>query len=143
MFFFGDLNYSISMNCDRTRYSREEHWRSMLHCDELRREMELGNVFAGYREGGIMFGPTCKFVVGSNEWDMSGKDPAWCDRILWKGDRAKAVAYQSMMGNLLSTHKPVYGRFEIHNDLLVPFANGNSRVMHIMSYSNVCLSLYV
>ena len=55
------------------------------------------------------------YSVGTNTWDSSSKKrcPAWCDRILWKGEEVKQLSY-SMHSNILpSDHKPVSALFNV------------------------------
>lgn len=81
--------------------------------DQLYHEMQCKRVFNHYNEGIIRFRPTYKYDPGTDNWDSSEKNraPAWCDRVLWKGERIEQLTYESVMRLQLSDHKPVYAIF--------------------------------
>lgn len=66
-------------------------------------------------ENNISFPPTYKYFIDSDNYDISKKQPSWCDRILYKNSKnIKQLRYDRINVNC-SDHKPVYGYFEINS----------------------------
>jgi len=74
--------------------------------------MGRGYAFSFYDESRITFNPTYKFDVGTDNYDTSEKQriPAWCDRILRKGNNLRQTSYNSAPLRF-SDHKPIYATF--------------------------------
>lgn len=106
------MNYRIIETQGRTQFD-EENYLELLKMDQLYHEMHYKRVFNHYNEGIIRFRPTYKYDPGTDNWDSSEKNraPAWCDRVLWKGERIDQLTYESVMRLQLSDHKPVYAIF--------------------------------
>lgn len=119
IFMFGDLNYRINpltMDPDRAKLLIEnEKFPQILEHDQLKDQMKLGNVFQGFTEGSLNFRPTYKYDTGTDNWDSSEKNrsPAWCDRILYKGQEISQVDYLSQSQYKLSDHKPISSAFDV------------------------------
>jgi phosphatidylinositol-bisphosphatase len=117
VFVFGDMNYRINpsaMEADKAKgLIEKEKYSLILEHDQLRDQMKLGNVFQGFTEGNLSFRPTYKYDTGTDNWDSSEKNrsPAWCDRILYKGNEVTQVDYTSQAQYKLSDHKPVSSYF--------------------------------
>uniref|UniRef100_A0A1B6EGW5 Rho-GAP domain-containing protein n=1 Tax=Clastoptera arizonana TaxID=38151 RepID=A0A1B6EGW5_9HEMI len=115
VYWLGDLNYRITELDPKIvkELVDKNNYKPVLEYDQLRQQHRVLNVFAGYQEGEITFRPTYKYDPGSDEWDSSEKNraPAWCDRVLWKGDSIKQVAYRSHPMLRISDHKPVSSVF--------------------------------
>ncbi|XP_066327149.1 type IV inositol polyphosphate 5-phosphatase 9-like [Miscanthus floridulus] len=119
----GDLNYRIAM--DTTTLVRTRKWSMLLENDELLLELSKGRRFDGWHEGLVTFAPTYKYHRNSDKfyWCADGADrgrhrnskqhraPAWCDRILWRGDGMMQTRYESCGGYRLSDHRPVRAVF--------------------------------
>lgn len=75
--------------------------------------MVHGKTFPFYREARIKFMPTYKYDVGTDEYDSSDKAriPAWCDRILTKGNNLRQTRYDTAPLRF-SDHRPVYATFQ-------------------------------
>ncbi|PKI66946.1 hypothetical protein CRG98_012709 [Punica granatum] len=93
--FFGDFNYRLDgISYDEARdFISQRCFDWLREKDQLRGEMEAGNVFQGMREAIIKFPPTYKFerhLAGLAGYDSGEKKriPAWCDRILYRDSRS-------------------------------------------------------
>lgn len=114
----GDLNYRLaSINEDTYELLRRKDWQALLEKDQLRIEQKAGRVFDGWKEGQIYFAPTYKYLANSDHYVVQTsspkrkrRTPAWCDRILWKGEGLKQVCY-ARGESRFSDHRPVYSLF--------------------------------
>jgi hypothetical protein len=75
--------------------------------------MVAGLAFPHYSESRITFLPTYKYDVGTDTYDTSEKAriPAWCDRVLRKGDNIRQINYDAAPLRF-SDHRPVYATFQ-------------------------------
>lgn len=111
---FGDFNYRIGISNERARSLIDQHDLSTLYDnDQLNIQMVHGRSFSHFSETVPKFLPTYKFNIGSDEYDTSEKAriPAWCDRILTRGDNLRQLYYESAPLRF-SDHRPVWGLFE-------------------------------
>ncbi|XP_038998240.1 type II inositol polyphosphate 5-phosphatase 15-like isoform X2 [Hibiscus syriacus] len=132
--FLGDFNYRLDdVSYDEARdFISQRSFDWLRERDQLRTEMEAGNVFQGMREAAITFAPTYKFdkhVAGLSGYDSGEKKriPAWCDRILYRDSRqtlgsecslecpvvSSVSQYESCMDVTDSDHKPVICIFSV------------------------------
>lgn len=116
IYWLGDLNYRITeMDVTRAKhYILAGDYTPVLALDQLGQQRELGRVFQEFQEAEIKFKPTYKYDPGTDNWDSSekGRAPAWCDRILWKGDAITSLDYRSHHELKISDHKPVSAIFD-------------------------------
>ncbi|KAJ1261266.1 hypothetical protein BS78_09G015700 [Paspalum vaginatum] len=124
----GDLNYRLAAGNGGARELVErKDWEALLERDQLRAEQSAGRVFAGWEEGRIRFPPTYKYVAESDAYAINDDDcsssgsgggsrpreknkkkrtPAWCDRILWRGEGMQQHWY-ARGESRFSDHRPV------------------------------------
>ncbi|KAK7245239.1 hypothetical protein RIF29_40074 [Crotalaria pallida] len=120
----GDLNYRLAAGYDDTHeLLKKNNWQALLEKDQLRIEQRAGRVFKGWNEGGIDFAPTYKYLANSDNYvaqtsksKEKRRTPAWCDRILWKGEDLKQMWYVRGESKF-SDHRPVYSLFSVQVDL--------------------------
>ncbi|KAI9848726.1 MAG: inositol polyphosphate 5-phosphatase [Sclerophora amabilis] len=109
----GDFNYRIGLSDEKVRkLIRMGDLDTLYTNDQLNLQMVAGLTFPFYSEARIMFMPTYKYNLGSDTYDTSEKSriPAWCDRVLRKGENLRQVNYNTAP-LLFSDHRPVYATF--------------------------------
>lgn len=110
----GDFNYRIGMNNERTRALVDAGDLETLYAnDQLNLQMVHGKTFPFYHEARITFLPTYKYDLGTDDYDSSDKAriPAWCDRILTKGNNLRQINYETAPLKF-SDHRPVWANFQ-------------------------------
>ncbi|CAG8590153.1 2467_t:CDS:1 [Ambispora leptoticha] len=92
LFFFGDLNYRISLEhpthptitlASLVNALRERQHHHLYRYDQLSIARTKGTTLHGFEEGQLSFAPTYKFHLGSSEYNTKLRIPGWCDRILY------------------------------------------------------------
>ncbi|KAH9850742.1 DNase I-like protein [Lenzites betulinus] len=108
-----DTNYRIDLDNERVRtLASMDDFDALLAADQLRRAMDERAVFEGYQEGPLLFRPTYKYDLGTDNYDTSEKMrvPAWTDRILFKGNNLDLAVY-SRAELRCSDHRAVFAIF--------------------------------
>jgi len=75
-----DTNYRIDLdNASVRAYAEDDALDMLLAADQLSYAMTTGTAFSGYIEGQILFRPTYRYDVGTDNYDTSEKmrTPAW------------------------------------------------------------------
>ncbi|CAO2177798.1 unnamed protein product [Urochloa humidicola] len=121
----GDLNYRIALSyADTKKLLMENNWDALFEKDQLKIERDSGRVFKGWSEGKIYFAPTYKYSFNSDVYagetatsKKKMRTPAWCDRILWRGDGIMQLSYYRGESRF-SDHRPVCGTFVVEVEVL-------------------------
>ncbi|KAF0693475.1 Aste57867_15572 [Aphanomyces stellatus] len=130
-FWFGDMNYRISLGyTDPKEMSKEDHW-SAVHAlvqakdygklfenDQLQHQMHANKVLSGWTTIPCNFPPTFKRLRGKTDEFTKQRTPSWCDRVLWKSlpgfeKNLRLIEYNCVPSITTSDHKPVFASFEV------------------------------
>ncbi|CAH1421690.1 unnamed protein product [Lactuca virosa] len=120
----GDLNYRLSLSYEDAKILLHNNdWDPLLEKDQLIIEREAGRVFNGWNEGKISFAPTYKYSENSDSYagetvksKKNRRTPAWCDRILWRGDGFEQLSY-GRRESRFSDHRPVCATFSVEVEM--------------------------
>ncbi|CAG7918182.1 unnamed protein product [Penicillium olsonii] len=116
----GDFNYRIGLgNPSVKELIAQRDYHRLYENDQLNLQMVAGKAFQFYSEGPIEFPPTYKYDVGRDNYDTSEKAriPAWCDRVLWRGNNLRQTHYQTA-DLKVSDHRPVWATFDCVIDII-------------------------
>ncbi|KAJ1308885.1 hypothetical protein OPQ81_004572 [Rhizoctonia solani] len=108
-----DTNYRINLDNHEVRYLAVNDQLGVLYeADQLKQAMEAKVAFMGYEEGPILFRPTYRYDLSSDEYDTSEKQriPAWTDRVLYRGTGLDLAVYNRAELKQ-SDHRPIYAIF--------------------------------
>ncbi|KAI8603468.1 Endonuclease/exonuclease/phosphatase, partial [Dissophora ornata] len=86
IFWTGDLNYRLDLSQsdgEIVHAIEQGHLRQLYSHDQLSAQRKTMNVFRGFHEAPLAFPPTYKFKMGSDQYSISKRVPAWTDRVLW------------------------------------------------------------
>ncbi|XP_071607635.1 type II inositol 1,4,5-trisphosphate 5-phosphatase-like [Heliangelus exortis] len=113
----GDLNYRLEdLDVAKVKQLVEEKaFPELWQYDHVAWDESRRGIFEGFTEGELSFQPTYKYDARSDSSETHEKCrvPAWCDRILWKGQNIAQLSYRSHMALKISDHKPVSSVFDI------------------------------
>lgn len=122
----GDLNYRIDTTGRETviKAINAKNYSRLLERDQLlvSKRRTPGFQLRAFHESPITFAPTYKYDVGSDAYDTSVKHraPAWCDRILYRGDgNVKQLEYRRHEIQA-SDHRPVSALFVMRVKKIIP-----------------------
>ncbi|KAJ8086868.1 Inositol-1,4,5-trisphosphate 5-phosphatase 1 [Marasmius tenuissimus] len=117
-----DTNYRINLSNETVRSCAENGvFDTLVAADQLRQVMDAGLAFRDYEEGPLLFRPTYRYDLGTQNYDTSEKMriPAWTDRVLYRG-RSLDLATYSRVELLGSDHRPVYATFRAQIRIVDP-----------------------
>lgn len=118
-FLSGDLNYRIKMSHNDVlnllkNPDKLKAWEKLQQHDQLLRQNSNNPLFKllQFEEAPIRFDPTYKYDPGTDYYDRSEKKriPAWCDRVLYKGNQIKNLYYRRYEARC-SDHRPIAAGF--------------------------------
>ncbi|KZT29277.1 DNase I-like protein [Neolentinus lepideus HHB14362 ss-1] len=108
-----DTNYRVDLDNETARtLALSDNLDALLAADQLKQVMDAKAAFIEFEEGPILFRPTYKYDVGTDNYDSSEKMriPAWTDRILYKGNQLDLTTY-ARAELRSSDHRPVFAVF--------------------------------
>ncbi|KAH7716962.1 Endonuclease/Exonuclease/phosphatase family protein [Aphelenchoides avenae] len=118
-FWVGDLNFRLEGAGSATELiekletmSEAELIKLSQSKDQLKKAMRLGEAFDDWHEPPLTFKPTYRILVNDGNYDAR-RIPAWCDRVLYKGDGIEPKRYFSTPELTLSDHFPVSAVFSL------------------------------
>jgi endonuclease/exonuclease/phosphatase family metal-dependent hydrolase len=117
VFVHGDMNYRIALRRDAVLAALAAGDFEYLRAhDQLLREVRANRAFRlrAFREAPLAFAPTYKYDRRADTYDSSEKRrvPAWCDRVLWRGERVRVRSYGRHEVRA-SDHRPVSAAFDV------------------------------
>ena len=70
IYFFGDMNYRINpCNMNVRELASSGQFKALLEYEQLLQQKGIKRIFHKFHEGDIIFKPTFKYDVDSDEWD--------------------------------------------------------------------------
>ena len=121
VFFFGDLNYRVDESFQKViSIASQGKWTVLHELDQLKKEMNSGRAYFGFREAGVPFFPPTYRWERNKRMFSNKKDqpPSYTDRILIYSrpgceSKVHSIIYGSSQDIMISDHRPVASSFSI------------------------------
>ncbi|KAI9728976.1 MAG: inositol polyphosphate 5-phosphatase [Chrysothrix sp. TS-e1954] len=113
----GDFNYRIGLSHEKAKnLAANRDYERLYENDQLNLQMVAGLTFPHFSEYRLLFPPTYKYDLNTDNYDSSEKAriPAWTDRILSKSkgnQTLRQLSYSAAQSLRFSDHRPVYATF--------------------------------
>ncbi|KAM0687589.1 hypothetical protein COBT_001169, partial [Conglomerata obtusa] len=123
----GDFNFRVEKNVEQIVSNRKvnKNIKSVFeNLENLEKHIltDQGRLFFeeynNLKEGRILFKPTYKFLVNSDDYDTK-RIPSWCDRIIFGSKYQLKCENYNAINIFASDHKPVIAHFELNEGIKI------------------------
>ncbi|KRZ32075.1 72 kDa inositol polyphosphate 5-phosphatase, partial [Trichinella pseudospiralis] len=121
---FGDMNFRLNLDPAlldtlQTAPPAPKDVPQLIKRDQLLSAMKQGQLLSKFHECPIEFLPSYKFIIGTSDYSIQFRLPAYTDRILFKKKESdnnfmECLNYNTAYNICSSDHKPVFAHFKVH-----------------------------
>ncbi|KAL1285023.1 Phosphatidylinositol polyphosphate 5-phosphatase type IV [Trichinella pseudospiralis] len=121
---FGDMNFRLNLDpalLDTLQSAppAPKDVPQLIKRDQLLSAMKQGQLLSKFHECPIEFLPSYKFIIGTSDYSIQFRLPAYTDRILFKKKESdnnfmECLNYNTAYNICSSDHKPVFAHFKVH-----------------------------
>ncbi|KAL1243202.1 Phosphatidylinositol polyphosphate 5-phosphatase type IV [Trichinella spiralis] len=137
---FGDMNFRLNVDpalfgALQSSPPTSKDLPQLIKRDQLLSAMKQGQLLSKFHECPIEFLPSYKFIIGTSDYSIQFRLPAYTDRILFKKKESdnnfmECLHYNTAYNICSSDHKPVFAHFKVY---IQPEIQENRRSSIIMS----------
>ncbi|OUC47334.1 endonuclease/exonuclease/phosphatase family protein [Trichinella nativa] len=121
---FGDMNFRLNLDpalfgALQSSPPTSKDLPQLIKRDQLLSAMKQGQLLSKFHECPIEFLPSYKFIIGTSDYSIQFRLPAYTDRILFKKKESdnnfiECLHYNTAYNICSSDHKPVFALFKVY-----------------------------